>query len=146
MEFFNLNAEEKYKDIIHRKRPDTEESKIRHPRMPVSDRAKIFAPFSALKGYGKVIQNHQQEIFLSSRPLLAEDEQEILARRLAALKKGREITITFFQEDPDASPLGFCRTLSGRLDSVNVTDKALILKDNIIHFEDLLDICVTDEP
>ena len=33
-----------YGDIIGQSRPDSPDSRIRHPRMPVADRAKIFAP------------------------------------------------------------------------------------------------------
>ena len=35
---------------------DSPDSRIRHPRMPVADRAKIFAPFAALTGFEKVIE------------------------------------------------------------------------------------------
>ena len=41
----------KYADILDKSRPQTEESLRRHPRMPVQNRAKIFAPFAALRGY-----------------------------------------------------------------------------------------------
>lgn len=45
-----------YGDIIGQSRPDSPDSRIRHPRMPVADRAKIFAPFAALTGFEKVIE------------------------------------------------------------------------------------------
>ncbi len=40
-----------YSDIYDAKRPGHEDDDfyIRHPRMPVTDRAKIFAPFAAIK-------------------------------------------------------------------------------------------------
>ena len=41
---------------IEKSRPEDEDSRIRHPRMPIPDRAKIFAPFAALTGFEKVIE------------------------------------------------------------------------------------------
>ena len=41
----------KYADILDKSRPQTEQSLRRHPRMPIQNRAKIFAPFAALRGY-----------------------------------------------------------------------------------------------
>ena len=41
-----------YADIIMKKRPHS-----RHPRMDVAERARIFAPFAALKGYEDAIRN-----------------------------------------------------------------------------------------
>lgn len=41
----------KYADILDKERPQTEESLRRHPRMTLQNRAKIFAPFAALRGY-----------------------------------------------------------------------------------------------
>ena len=42
---------QKYGDIIEMKRPQTEESLRKHPRMTLQNRAKIFSPFAALRGY-----------------------------------------------------------------------------------------------
>ena len=42
---------QKYGDIIEMERPQTEESLRKHPRMTLQNRAKIFSPFAALRGY-----------------------------------------------------------------------------------------------
>ena len=44
-----------YDDIINTKWPP-EKPDFNHPRMPVSQRAKIFLPFSALTGYEKALE------------------------------------------------------------------------------------------
>ena len=44
-------AARKYADILDKSRPDSEESCRRHPRMSLQNRAKIFSPFAALRGY-----------------------------------------------------------------------------------------------
>ena len=47
----NTRAARLYGDIIGQSRPDSPDS-----RMPVADRAKIFAPVGALTGFEKVIE------------------------------------------------------------------------------------------
>ena len=49
----------KYNDIIDKNRPvhDGDEFEARHPKMPREARAKIFAPFAALKGYEEAIDD-----------------------------------------------------------------------------------------
>ena len=42
---------QKYGDILEMERPQTEESLRKHPRMTLQNRAKIFSPFSPLRGY-----------------------------------------------------------------------------------------------
>ena len=48
---------ESYKDIIDKQRPvhDGDEFEAHHPKMSIENRAKIFAPFAALKGYEEAI-------------------------------------------------------------------------------------------
>lgn len=50
-----------YSDIIHMEYPLKTSDKIKHPRMNLADRAKIFAPFAALKGYEEAIAKKQRE-------------------------------------------------------------------------------------
>ncbi|MCR5214182.1 MAG: hypothetical protein K6E10_07175 [Eubacterium sp.] len=49
---------EKYQDIIDKERPqhNGDDFDIRHPRMSREQRAKIFAPFAALKGFEEASQ------------------------------------------------------------------------------------------
>ena len=51
----------KYADILEKSRPQTEQSLRRHPRMPLQNRAKIFAPFAALRGYEDGLDAMQKE-------------------------------------------------------------------------------------
>lgn len=47
----------KYADILHAECPNSEESRRKHPRMSLQNRAKIFSPFAALRGYDEEIQS-----------------------------------------------------------------------------------------
>ena len=50
----------KYDDIINTVWPP-QKSDLTHPRMPASQRAKIFLPFAALTGYEKALEETLQE-------------------------------------------------------------------------------------
>lgn len=54
-----LNSSNKYDDIINLERPvhDGDAFEARHPKMTREARAKIFAPFAALKGYEEAIDD-----------------------------------------------------------------------------------------
>ena len=45
---------QKYADILHLSRP---EPPVKHPRMALSNRAKIFSPFAALRGFDDEISS-----------------------------------------------------------------------------------------
>lgn len=48
-----------YDDIIGMQYPLKQHDSIKHPPMPMADRAKIFSPFAALKGHEEAI--HEKE-------------------------------------------------------------------------------------
>lgn len=55
----NIDYSEEYKDIIDKSRPEHngDDFEAKHPHMSRENRAKIFAPFAALKGYEEAIDN-----------------------------------------------------------------------------------------
>ena len=55
----SIDYSEEYKDIINKSRPEHhgDDFEARHPHMSQENRAKIFAPFAALKGYEEAIDN-----------------------------------------------------------------------------------------
>ncbi len=78
--------EEKYRDALARGRPkhgSDDSFSLRHPRMPLAQRAKIFAPFDALAGFGEQIEA-KLERYVEKREL-NEAEQAALDRALSAL-------------------------------------------------------------
>ena len=56
-----------YSDIINIERPP-----LKHPRMPVENRAKSFMPFDALRGFNLAILTKQVEQQLAGRIVLSE--------------------------------------------------------------------------
>ena len=51
---------QKYGDILEMERPQTEESLRKHPRMTLQNRAKIFSPFSPLRGYDEHVHHNSR--------------------------------------------------------------------------------------
>ena len=77
----------KYQDILHLSRP---EPSYRHPRMPVAGRAKIFSPFSALRGYEEEIAEEDWKNGFPSLPRRAFWKTGNLQRRLHPPAKRRK--------------------------------------------------------
>ena len=99
----------KYREVFRRGRPKHEKYDsfwIRHPPMPTSRWAKIFAPFDALYGFDERIAG--KEVQYCERKLLSDGEIEDLNRKMTVLHSltynGREarkntpaVTITCFE-------------------------------------------------
>lgn len=114
----------------------------RHPPMPCSRRAKIFAPFDALAGFSQRISD--KEVLYRDRLELAEGEREDLDRKIAILhsltansRMAREnrvpAEITYFAPcaDPENAAYGKkqgqYRTLTGIVRRVDVRNRAILL-------------------
>lgn len=80
-----------YRDMIHLSRPIS-----RHPKMSVENRAKLFTPFSALRGFDIEILTKEQDRLLVSQVSLSADQQEAIYRTLNDLRKGDWVTVTYF--------------------------------------------------
>mgnify|MGYP000098711863 CR=1 FL=1 len=65
---------QKYGDIIEMERPQTEESLHKHPRMTLQNRAKIFSPFAALRGYDEQLAAEKQRTERVTKRILTKEE------------------------------------------------------------------------
>ena len=65
---------QKYGDIIEMERPQTEESLRKHPRMTLQNRAKIFSPFSPLRGYDEQLAAEKQRTERVTKRILTKEE------------------------------------------------------------------------
>ena len=90
---------QKYGDIIEMERPQTEESLRKHPRMTLQNRAKIFSPFSPLRGYDEQLAAEKQRTERVTKRILTEEEMSALSDRLMQVTKGMTITVRYFKED-----------------------------------------------
>ena len=137
-------AAAKYRDILSLSRP---EPSYRHPRMPVPDRAKIFSPFAALRGYDDEIALEQWKQERVPKKLLSEEEAQQLSLLLSRTEKGDFLTVRFFCEDtihPVDPPLGIYRECSGTVTRLDPVFRNLTILDGdsevCISFDDLEEI------
>lgn len=125
----------RYDDIIRLSRPESS-----HPRMRREERAKLFAPFAALSGHDEAA--HQRDKVLVPKIAMTEHSQEGMDRKLQALHKGDQVTVTWFvpRKRKDGECLGEYCTVTDRVVRLDPFDRMLYLESEIIPFDDLADI------
>lgn len=136
----------RYREIFYRGKPrhaKTDPFRIRHPSMDLGRRAKLFAPFDALKGFGDAV-SAKKKLYESRRGLSEEDLQE-LERRLHILKDRcpARILVTFYVPCQDENSEawgqgGQYHTLSGICLKVDEQiSRCLVMEGARISFADL---------
>lgn len=130
----NCHVLEKYRDIFSLSRPTPS---YRHPRMPIPDRAKIFSPFSALRGYDEEIAQENKKRLRVSRRLLCEEDTDRISHLLLHVRKNMTITVHFFKEDalpPSSPPLGIYLEITGIVTEIDFPCRQLFLFDGTKSF------------
>lgn len=135
-----------YDDIINCSRPKSD----RVP-MAVADRAKIFMPFAALKGYDEAVDDKKK--LYTKRIELTEERKEELDRQIYLLKnsiiKGEklEVVIKYFEIDESVSmekkeEVGKYIDIIGKLAKIDEFKKRIKIKEQYINIENILEIVV----
>ena len=118
---------QKYADILHLERP---EPSAKHPRMSVANRAKIFSPFAALRGFDDEISEEGAQTLRVTKSELSEEEKSALSARLAGLRRGMAVTVRYFQPDllcQADPPVGRYQTVTGTVQALDPVGKTLRL-------------------
>ena len=123
-----------YGEMIHLSRPIS-----RHPKMSVENRAKLFTPFSALRGFDIEILTQEQDRLLVPRVSLSVDQQEAIYRTLNDLRKGDWVTVTYFAPVKiiEGRQLGEYRTLSAEVKKVDEAERLLVLANGAVSLDNL---------
>lgn len=87
------NVAQKYADILHLSRPGPP---VKHPRMALSNRAKIFSPFAALRGFDDEISSEGASKLLVKKVELSDDEKDALSDKLLQVRKGMKVVVRYF--------------------------------------------------
>ena len=138
-----METARKYADIIDMERPQNEESLRKHPRMTLQNRAKIFSPFAALRGYDEQLAAEKQRTERVPKRILTEEEMSALSDRLMQVTKGMTITVRYFKEDtahPEVPAVGNYITLTGKADRIDPVFRTLQVGDIVVPFEDLVEV------
>ena len=84
---------QKYADILHISRP---EPPSKHPRMSITNRAKIFSPFAALRGFDDEISSEGATKLLVKKIELSDEEKNNLSDKLLQVKKDMKVVVRYF--------------------------------------------------
>ena len=128
----------KYADILPLARPEPSPA---HPRMSKLNRAKIFSPCAALRGYEEEIAAEGKEHLKIAKIELSEEDKGKLSDKLLQVRKGMEVTVCYFEAgdsqltsldistEPTKSsaPLGSYRTFTGAVDRIDSVYRELII-------------------
>ena len=148
----------RYRDVFLRGKPQHDRYdpfRIRHPQMDVRKRAKLFAPFDALRGFDFAILM-KNELYTDRVTLSPEDKEE-LDRRLGLLlsltRNGRmaglnrvQVTVTYYEPCCDVNSevygvQGQYKTVTGICRKVDAEVTKTILVDGTkIRMEDIREI------
>lgn len=131
---------QKYADILEKQRPCNEQSLRKHPRMPLQNRAKIFSPFAALRGYDEQLEEEKQRSERVHKKQLTEGEMDALSNKLRQVARGMTITVEYFKEDtahPEDPPVGVYQKQTGRVNRLDPVYRTLQLGQEVIPFEAL---------
>lgn len=97
----------KYIDLLTLSRPEPIK-----PRMTAQNRAKIFSPFAALRGYEDEIASEGKDHLKSKRIELSEEEKAKLSDTLCRLRKGQPVSVRYFIG-------GYYEDISGTVDIID---------------------------
>lgn len=136
----------KYADILPLSRPEPIK-----PRMATLNRAKIFSPFAALRGYDEEISDQDRVLELIAKAELSDEDKEQLSDALLQVRKGMTITVRYFHADTVYAPLGTYESLTGTVAEIDPvyreidirtgTTKALEKSPRVtISFDDLIQV------
>lgn len=104
-------------------------------KMPVSERAKQFMPFAAVKGLDEALTRKRLERELKPRPELSEEQSDTLNARLSRLRKGMDVTIRYYSD-------GEYQVAQGRLELLDAAEHRLRVAGRTIVFDDILNIVI----
>ena len=94
------NVAQKYADILHLSRP---EPPVKYPRMALSNRAKIFSPFAALRGFDDEISSEGASKLLVKKVELSDEEKDALSDKLLQVKKGMKVVVRYFMKTAEST-------------------------------------------
>lgn len=102
-------------------------------KMTLSNRAKIFAPYDALKGFTEALK--QKEIIYVKKKILSVDQQEDLNNAFKECEKGDLVLIKYY----DSLNKNYLE-LEGILTNIDNIYKRICIVKKEINIEDIIDI------
>lgn len=107
-----------YKKMINMERP-----KSTRRKMETAHRAKIFAPFAALKGFEEAVR--KEEIIYEPQIELPEEKKKEIDWKLKRIQRGMQVKICYFEENSEIPGYGLQKEVHG---TVYFFDPAIYLR------------------
>ncbi len=101
-------------------------------KMPISERAKQFAPFSPLSGLNKALRE-REKIYTPKEELSPESAEELSAK-LGMLEKGMRVKLVYYSD-------GTYVSCEGIVTAVDKIMKYVTIVKNTVRFDDIYEIC-----
>lgn len=159
-----MPADFRYREVFLKGKPQHDRCdpfRIRHPRMNTGHRAKIFAPFDALKGFNEAVS--AKEVLYEHRIELSPEDAAELDRRLTILhnltynsrmaRANRvQVSVTYYQPcmDPNHDDYrlrgqyqtisGICWNVDAEVNRTVTIDRMKISLDDVLRIDTLDDV------
>lgn len=104
--------------------------------MPRQNRAKLFHPYDALKGFEETV--HAKDAVYVRQAELADDAQERLDRKLRSLNRGNRVTVIRFQAK--SGEYGQYVSVTGTVSRIDTIHGTVIIGNQAIPFRDIAEI------
>lgn len=108
-------------------------------KMPMSQRAKQFMPFAAVKGLEEALAKQETLLKQTERPELGEEKSDAINATLLRIAKGMRVSVTYYD-------INQCKTLQGTVTQLNSSLGWLKIKDSTILLSDIISISIHRPP
>ncbi len=105
-------------------------------KMPISERAKQFAPFSPLSGLNKALRE-REKVYIPKAELSSESAEELSAK-LNLLKKGVQVKLIYYSD-------GNYISCEGIVTQINKIKRTVTIVKNTVSFDDIYEVCRSAE-
>ncbi|SHK75395.1 hypothetical protein [Fibrobacter sp. UWEL] len=134
-----------YDDIINLPYPRNDWNfLIKHPRMSIENRAKIFSPFAALRGHSDAIEETAEKKLTIRQDELMEDSRLELDETLGTLAERLEqgehpvVKVTYFVQDRVlAAGVGTYQDVEGAVAKLDALAQTIQIVDRVIALADV---------
>lgn len=142
-----------YDDIINLPYPRNDwNTLIKHPRMSIENRAKIFAPFAALRGHSDAIEETAEKRLTIRQDELMEDSRLELNETLGALAERLQqgehpvVKVSYFVQDRVlAEGVGTYEELEGTVAKLDAITQTIQIVDKIIFLKNVQRIVIIND-
>lgn len=139
----------KYADIINMEQPQSS-----HPHMDLVQRANIFSPYDALRGFDEAIEEANEKTREVKRVYLSDEQKEVLSDKLLQIQRGMGVSVRYFVSGKDTNT-GYYVTVTGMVTHIDPVERTIDIQDHtadttggkiekvlpvVINFNDIVEI------